>query len=88
MISNYEAIKQKVKDLVLEVLPNLKVEELSSDSDIFSMGLDSINAMTLVTNLQEAFEIQLDSSEINVENFQNVGAIAGFIETKKGGEAR
>ena len=57
--------------MVLEVLPDVNLEDLSEDSDIFSMGLDSINAMILVTKLQEAFEIQLDTSEINFENFQN-----------------
>ena len=74
--------------MVLEVLPDVNLEDLSEDSDIFSMGLDSINAMILVTKLQEAFEIQLDTSEINFENFQNLGTIVELIENKERSEAR
>ncbi|MDJ0900132.1 MAG: acyl carrier protein, partial [Xenococcus sp. MO_188.B8] len=72
--------------MVLEVLPDVNLEDLSEDSDIFSMGLDSINAMILVTKLQEAFEIQLDTSEINFENFQNLGTIVELIENKERSE--
>ncbi len=47
-----------------------------------------LNAMILVTKLQEAFEIQLDTSEINFENFQNLGTIVELIENKERSEAR
>ena len=83
MSSNDREIKDKVKQLILEILPDVSLEELSEDSDIFSMGLDSINAMTLVNNLQSSFDIQLDTSEITFENFQNMRAIAEFVQSKK-----
>ena len=47
-----------------------------------------LNAMILVTKLQESFEIQLDTSEINFENFQNLGTIVELIENKERSEAR
>ncbi len=86
MNNNHTSIKEQVKALVLEILPDVSLEDLSEDSDIFSMGLDSINAMTLVNNLQSSFDIQLDTSEITFENFQNIGAIAEFVKTKKADE--
>ena len=83
MTTQEDSIQQKVQALILEILPDVNVEDLSEDDDIFSMGLDSINAMTLVTNLQETFGIQFDSQEINFENFQNIKSIAEFIGTKQ-----
>jgi len=83
MVYTAESIAEQVQTLVLELLPDVGREELTNDVDIFSLGLDSINAMTLVSNLQEAFDFQLDVSEINFENFQNIGAIADLIEQKK-----
>ena len=83
MSKQEDSVQQKVQALILEILPDVNVEELSEDDDIFSMGLDSINAMTLVTNLQETFGLQFDSQEINFENFQNIKSIAEFIETKQ-----
>ena len=74
--------KQKTRKVILELIPNLIESELSDDSDIFELGLDSINAITLVFNLQEAFGIKFESSEIDVENFRSVADITELIKTK------
>jgi acyl carrier protein len=76
-------IKQKTEDVVLNLLSDISSEELLEDTDIFGLGLDSINAMTLVFNLQDAFDIQFESDEISFENFRTVGDIVELIKTKK-----
>jgi acyl carrier protein len=48
------------------------------------MGLDSITAMTLVLNLQDAFGVSFDSGDINFENFQTLGNIVDLIKRKQG----
>jgi acyl carrier protein len=83
-MNSTEQIKQEAKEVVLAILPDVSSEELNEESDIFSLGLDSINAMTLVSNLQDAFDIQLETNEINFENFQNLATIAEMVEKKKG----
>jgi len=83
-MNSSEQIKQEVKEVILAILPDVSNEDLNEDSDIFSLGLDSINAMTLVSNLQDAFDIQLETNEINFENFQNLATIAEMVEKKKG----
>lgn len=76
-------IKLKAKNIVLELLPDVENEDITDDTDIFSLGLDSINAMTLVSNLQDTFDIQLEISEFNFENFQNLANIVEMIKRKK-----
>lgn len=83
-MNSSEQIKQEVKEVILAILPDVSNEDLNEDSDIFSLGLDSINAMTLVSNLQDAFDIQLDTNEIIFENFQSLATIAEMVEKKKG----
>jgi len=83
-MNNTEQIKQEAKEVILAILPDVSSEDLNEESDIFSLGLDSINAMTLVSNLQDAFDIQLETNEINFENFQNLATIAEMVERKKG----
>jgi acyl carrier protein len=39
--------------------------------------------MTLVFNLQDAFDIQFESEEISFENFRTVGDIVELIKSKK-----
>lgn len=83
-MNSSEQIKQEVKEVILAILPDVSNEDLNEDSDIFSLGLDSINAMTLVSNLQDAFDVQLNTNEIIFENFQSLATIAEMVEKKKG----
>lgn len=80
-----EEAKQKAKDVVLTLLPDADGEELSDGEDIFSLGLDSINAMALVLNLQDTFNVMFDASEISVDNFRTISNIVELV-TKKQGE--
>jgi acyl carrier protein len=76
-------VQEKTQQVVLDLLPDVSSEELLEDSDIFSLGLDSINAMTLVFNLQDAFNIKFETSEINFENFRTVADIVALIKQKQ-----
>ncbi len=79
----FEELRTKTQNVVLELLPNVGSEELSDESDIFSLGLDSINAMTLVFSLQDAFDIKFETNEISFENFRTVADIVELIQKKK-----
>jgi len=79
-----EAIRQKSHSVVLEVLPNITSEELLDDMDLFSLGLDSVNAIMLVMSLQDNFGVSFDASEISIENFRTIADIVKLIEIKKG----
>ena len=74
--------KQKIRNAILELIPDLPKDELLDESDIFELGLDSINALTLIFNLQDAFAIKFETSEIAVENFRSIIDIAELLETK------
>ncbi len=75
-----EKIKQKTKEVVLTLIPNITEDQLQDDIDIFSIGLDSINAMSLVLELQEAFSIQFEVSEIDIDNFRTIEDIVNLIK--------
>ena len=77
-----DTIKEQIQQLILDVIPDISLQELQEEEDIFSLGLDSINAMTLLSNLQDTFDIQLETDEINFENFQNVDSILAMVEAK------
>lgn len=76
-------LTQSTKELVLEILPGISSEELLPDSDIFNLGLDSINAMNLLTKLQKAFAIELSADDITFENFQNLNGLVKLVDKKR-----
>lgn len=83
MVMSAINIKQQITQVILQIIPDITSENLQEHVDIFNLGLDSINAMTLVSNLQDVFDIQLDPNEISFENFQNIATIAAMVEQKK-----
>ncbi len=83
MLKNLTEIHQKSRAIVLELLPDVSEQELSEDDDLFNLGLDSINAMTLVFNLQQAFGIQFDTNDISFENFCTISDIAELVQRKQ-----
>ncbi|NEQ05162.1 MAG: acyl carrier protein [Moorea sp. SIO4E2] len=76
-------ITQTTKELVLEVLPGISSVELLPDSDILNLGLDSINAMNLLSKLQKTFAIELSAEDITFENFQNLNGLVNLVEKKR-----
>jgi acyl carrier protein len=84
IMESFEEIKQKSHSVVLEIMPNVSSEELLDDVDLFSLGLDSINAMMLVMNLQDAFGVTFETCEINVDNFRTLANIVELIKNKQG----
>jgi acyl carrier protein len=83
-MKNIDLIKQETTNLVLKVLPNITSEDLSESSNLFSMGLDSVNAMSLILKLQNNFGIKFAANDINAENFQSVATIVKLIDKKQG----
>ncbi len=79
-----EEVKQKAQNVVLTILPDVGSKDLSDDRDIFSLGLDSINAMSLIFSLQDAFGVNFETSEISFENFRTIADIVALIKRKKG----
>ena len=78
-----EEVRKKTQEVILQMLPGIDGAELSDGQDIFGLGLDSINAMSLVFNLQDAFDIKFETAEISFENFRTVADIVALISKKK-----
>ena len=48
-------------------------------------GIDSIKMVELVVDLEEEFNIEVDSASLSFENFANIGIITDFIIRKMSG---
>ncbi len=79
---NSNDLAKRVRAAVETLIPDVASEQLTDDADIFELGLDSVNAMSLVVALQEDFDLEFDEDEVDVGNFQSVGAITRLVATK------
>lgn len=81
-MNTFESIQQTIYDVILMVIPYIDPEDLLDDTDIFHLGLDSVNAMRLILHLQTAFGIAFSTKDINFDNFKTIANIARTVEHK------
>lgn len=67
---------------LLEILQELKPDvDFSAQRNLVTDGvLDSFDIVTLVTELNNAFDIEITASDMVFENFDSVSAIMGLVE--------
>ena len=70
----------KLIDILKGIRPNINVESKTLVDD---GELDSFDIVTLVTEIIDAFNIELNVDDILPENFNSVDAIYKLIESKK-----
>jgi len=64
-------------------MPNIDQSQLLDETDIFTLGLDSVNAIRLITNLQSTFKVSFSTSDINFNNFRTITNIAEIVARKQ-----
>ena len=79
-------LKDRLRTLLIDTLrlENVKPEDIKDDMPLFGegLGLDSIDALELVVALEKQFEIKIADEDVGVKAFQNLNALAAFIEAK------
>jgi acyl carrier protein len=81
-MEHLEEIRQKTRKIVLDNLPNLTGVEGLDDTNLFRLGLDSINSIALVLSLEDAFGVEFEMYEISYENFRTIADIVELMKRK------
>ncbi|MDY3118283.1 MAG: phosphopantetheine-binding protein [Peptoniphilus sp.] len=69
-----------MKETIIEIIESISGEIVEEDTDLIEEGiLDSFDMVSLVLELQDAFDVTIDVSELLPENFQSVDTISEFI---------
>ncbi|MDD9947580.1 MAG: phosphopantetheine-binding protein [Myxococcales bacterium] len=58
-------------------------QQLADEDDMFALGFaTSLFAMQLVAFVEKQFGVEVDSDDLDIDNFRSVRAIAGLVERK------
>lgn len=58
-------------------------DPLTTETDLFEAGLDSMAIMQLLLHIEDHFEVALEPADLSRENFQTAPKIAALIESKR-----
>ncbi len=84
------ALKTELKNLIVETLrlEDVKAEDIKDAEPLFSrdvgLGLDSLNALELLTAIEYKFGVRFASDGTAKQHFQSVESLAAFVQSAKG----
>lgn len=68
---------QELLELLKDILPNIRWE---SDQNLVDDGiLNSIDIITIISEITEEYDIKIPSNEMKAENFNSIQAIYNMI---------
>ena len=74
-------MKKQIIEILSEICPGIDFE---TETALIDDGLiDSLNIVAVVTELMEAFDVELGVDDLTPENFNSVEAIEELIESKQ-----
>jgi acyl carrier protein len=80
-MNHTDTIKQFVID---EFLPDMSVEQLSSDDDLLANGIiDSLGLLKVIAWLEHRFQLAIDDIDLSPDSFRTIAAINSFIENTR-----
>ena len=74
-------IKEQIANILKEIKPT---KDLTAIADIIEGGyLDSFELMSLIAQISDEFQVEIDIDEIVPENFNTVDAMVAMVERLK-----
>lgn len=70
-------IRDKLKNIL-----DVNIENIPSEQDLFTIGLDSIKTVMFIVELEGAFDILIEDHELLYENFATIHLIDDLVKRK------
>lgn len=73
---------EKIKGIIAEVL-GLDVERIqtiSEDSSLIELGLDSLNAIEIIVNLESEFDIEVNDEDLMIDSLDTIDLLCNLVK--------
>jgi acyl carrier protein len=71
-----DLILKEVKKIVCE---NLKIEEINPKESLYQKGIDSMNMLFVLNEIENCFNIKIPDEELLMSNFETIEQICKLI---------
>ena len=76
-----EEIKQKIKEILNEIIPDVEDDVLENNKELVHSGvLNSFSIVMLIGELSDEFDIEISPQEIVYENFDSLDGLTKMVE--------
>ncbi len=78
-------IKGNIKEYILdEFIPDGDIDVEDSTNLLEEEVVDSLGIFTLVSFIENTFNVSIDAEEVNLDNFETLSSITKLVESKLG----
>ncbi len=75
-------IEEKVKEIIASRMKDKsKIEKLNYDTPLLSLGIDSILALSILVEIEEAYDIEIDDSDLNMDKIKDISSFAELVRS-------
>lgn len=79
MTNDARELSEKIKEVISEEV-GIESDEISVDTPLLSSGLvDSFTFVTILSVIEEVSGVELDPSELTLDNFDTLSSIHAFV---------
>ena len=76
-------MNDEIRTYLMAHRANQNIETFSDADSLLEMGvIDSMTMVDLITHLETTYKISIDEDDMMPENFDSIGAIVGYVESK------
>jgi len=77
------AIDQPLAEIILDILRMEPGQQrLTEASNLYELGLESLNVVELLTRIEMRFDIVIDVEDLSADLFQTYGSVLAFVARK------
>ena len=78
-------MEEQIKSIIADILSltDEQIENLTLETDLFEIGLDSIIAIELIVHLESEFDILIDDDDLSMDNVRKISEIISFVNKYK-----
>ena len=58
-----------------------KAEALEYDTPLLTLGIDSILALSILVEIEEAYDIEIDDSALNMDKIRDIASFASLVRS-------
>jgi len=82
-VDQHNEIEKTAKELIIGVLSlDMNADEIKNSTNLYNLGLDSMNVVDLLLELERTIGFALDPEDIRPEMFEKFDKLVEFLSSK------
>ena len=82
-----EKIHERIHELVIKCI-NSEAEKINYDEDLREHGMDSVNCIAIIVEIEDLYNFEFADEDLVIENFMTINKLADYVTLRIGESKR